>query len=106
MLLISVILYIVPQGRVAYWADWRLWGLIKSHWGNIHINLVLLFLIAVSLHIYYNWKPPISKLLDEYLFHRRADHLSDDFRGRDTLINELANQLIGLFSFYANHQSP
>jgi len=23
----SVILYIVPQGRVAYWADWHLWGL-------------------------------------------------------------------------------
>ena len=62
MLLTSVILFITPQGRVAYWADWRLWGLTKTDWGNIHINLGLLFLIALSLHIYYNWKPLISYL--------------------------------------------
>lgn len=62
MLLTSIILYIVPQGRVAYWANWRLWGLTKTDWGNIHINLGLLFLIALSLHIYYNWKPLISYL--------------------------------------------
>lgn len=62
MLLTSTILYIVPQGRVAYWADWRLWGLTKTDWGNIHINLGLLFLIALFLHIYYNWKPLISYL--------------------------------------------
>ena len=62
MLLTSVILFITPQGRVAYWADWRLWGLTKTDWGNIHINLGLLFLIALSVHIYYNWKPLISYL--------------------------------------------
>jgi hypothetical protein len=62
MLLTSIILYIVPQGRVAYWADWRLWGLTKTDWGNIHINLGLLFLIALFLHIYFNWKPLISYL--------------------------------------------
>ncbi|MGB5619617.1 MAG: DUF4405 domain-containing protein [Desulfobacterales bacterium] len=57
MLVTSIILYVVPQGRVAYWADWKLWGLTKTDWGNIHINLGLLFLIALFLHIYYNWKP-------------------------------------------------
>jgi Domain of unknown function (DUF4405) len=62
MVLTSIILYIVPQGRVAYWADWRLWGLSKTEWGNIHINLGLLFLIALFLHIYYNWKPLMSYL--------------------------------------------
>jgi hypothetical protein len=62
MLLTSIILYIVPQGRVAYWADWRLWGLTKTDWGNIHINLGLLFLISLGLHIYYNWKLLISYL--------------------------------------------
>jgi hypothetical protein len=50
------VLYIVPQGRVAYWADWRLWGLTKTQWGNIHINTGLLFLLSIFLHIYYNWK--------------------------------------------------
>ena len=62
MLVTSIILFITPQGRVAYWADWRLWGLTKTDWGNIHINLGLLFLVALSVHIYYNWKPLISYL--------------------------------------------
>jgi hypothetical protein len=57
-----VVLYIVPQGRVAYWADWRLWGLTKTQWGDLHINLGLLFLISIGLHIYYNWKPILSYL--------------------------------------------
>jgi hypothetical protein len=64
MLLTSVILYVVPQGRVAYWADWRFLGLSKTEWGNLHINLGLLFLIALVLHIYYNWKPLMSYLKD------------------------------------------
>jgi hypothetical protein len=62
MVLTSVVLYIVPQGRVAYWADWHLLGLTKTDWGNIHINMGLLFLISLSLHIYYNWKALISYL--------------------------------------------
>jgi hypothetical protein len=62
MLLTSIILYIVPPGRVAYWADWHLWGLTKTDWANIHINLGLLFLIALGLHIYYNWKPLMAYL--------------------------------------------
>lgn len=57
-----VVLYIVPQGRVAYWADWRLWGLTKTEWTNIHINLGLLFVLSIFLHIYYNWKPIVSYL--------------------------------------------
>lgn len=60
----SVILYIVPQGRVAYWADWHLWGLSKEQWGAVHINIGLLFLIALFLHIYYNWKPLMAYLKD------------------------------------------
>lgn len=59
-LLTSIVLYIVPQGRVAYWADWKLWGLSKEEWGAIHINLGFLFLVSLLLHIYYNWKPITS----------------------------------------------
>ncbi len=32
MVMTSVILYIVPQGRIAYWSDWRLLGLSKEQW--------------------------------------------------------------------------
>ncbi len=62
LILTSVILYIVPQGRIAYWANWRLWGLSKTDWTNIHINLGVLFLLSILLHIYFNWKPMISYL--------------------------------------------
>ncbi len=62
LILNSVVLYIVPSGRVAYWSDWRLWGLTKTQWGNQHIIVGVLFLIAIALHIYYNWKPIVSYL--------------------------------------------
>lgn len=32
MVLTSMILYVVPPGRVAFWVDWRLWGL--THKGD------------------------------------------------------------------------
>ncbi len=60
LILNSIILYIVPQGRVAYWADWHLLGLSKTQWGNQHITVGFLFLISGILHIYYNWKPIVA----------------------------------------------
>jgi len=60
MLTSSIILYIVPHGRVAYWASWTLWGLSKTQWGNLHTNAGLLMLIAASFHVYYNWRPVTS----------------------------------------------
>jgi len=57
LVLTSIILYIVPYGRVAYWADWHLWGLTKGQWGDLHINLGFLFLFAGLLHMFYNWAP-------------------------------------------------
>jgi len=65
LVLTSIILYIVPHGRVAYWSTWQLWGLSKDQWGNIHINIGILFLITIFLHIYYNWKPILSYLKNQ-----------------------------------------
>ena len=65
LIITSVILYIGPQGRVAYWAGWHLMGLTKTQWGNLHINVGLLFLIAGGLHIYLNWTPIVSYLKDK-----------------------------------------
>lgn len=56
----SIILYVVPEGRVAYWADWRFLGLTKGDWGAQHTTVGVLFLIAGILHIYYNWKPILT----------------------------------------------
>ncbi len=57
LMLTSVILYIVPHGRVAYWSDWHLWGLSKTEWTHQHLNLGVLFLIAFGFHLFYNLKP-------------------------------------------------
>ncbi len=56
----SIILYVVPEGRVSYWADWRFLGLTKGDWGAQHTTVGFLFLAAGLLHIYYNWKPIVA----------------------------------------------
>ncbi len=65
LLLSSLVLYIVPAGRVAYWADWRLWGLSRESWGAVHINLGVLMLIAMVFHVYYNWGAIVSYLKNQ-----------------------------------------
>jgi uncharacterized protein DUF4405 len=52
----GIVLFIVPQGRIANWVDWQLIGLLKEEWAQIHIVFGLLFLIFGIIHLYpYNW---------------------------------------------------
>ncbi|GAB4336939.1 MAG: DUF4405 domain-containing protein [Desulfobulbaceae bacterium] len=57
MTVTGVVLYFVPEGRVAYWTDWRLLGLSKTQWGDVHIVSSLLFGVAGLVHLYLNWSP-------------------------------------------------
>jgi hypothetical protein len=56
MLISSIVLYIAPQGRIAYWANWTLGDLDKEQWSAIHINTGIVFLLALLFHIYINWR--------------------------------------------------
>jgi len=56
----SIVLYVVPEGRIANWADWRFWGLDKHDWSAQHTTVGFLFIFAGLLHIYYNWRPLVS----------------------------------------------
>ena len=56
----SIILYVVPEGRIANWADWYFLGLTKGDWGAQHTTIGFLFIFAGILHIYYNWKPIVA----------------------------------------------
>jgi hypothetical protein len=67
--LTSVVLYITPHGRVAFWSNWRFWGLSKTQWSDLHLNLGILLLLAGFMHIYYNWRPIKAYLKD------RARHM-------------------------------
>ncbi len=51
----SVILFIEPHGRVAYWNNWTFWGLTKRQWDDLHICSGTLFILAALFHIYLNW---------------------------------------------------
>lgn len=62
LVLTGIVLFIQPHGRVAYWVDWRLWGLSKDQWDSTHIHAGILFLLAVVLHIYNNWRSIVSYL--------------------------------------------
>ena len=64
-LITSIVLYIIPSGRVAYWSDYRLWGLSKTQWGDIHIAVGTLLVIGVATHIYYNWRPITAYLKNQ-----------------------------------------
>ena len=57
MVVTGVVLFIVPQGRIANWVDWRLLGLGKEAWGDLHLLFGMVFIVAGVAHLYpYNWK--------------------------------------------------
>lgn len=60
----GVMLFISPQGRVAYWAGWTLLGFNKDQYSAIHTTFMVLFLTAGIWHIVLNWKPVTGYLKD------------------------------------------
>jgi hypothetical protein len=64
MAVTGLVLYVVPQGRIAYWTNWTFLRLTKTHWGDIHILSSILFVVAGTFHIYFNWKPLMNYLRD------------------------------------------
>ncbi|MCE1225984.1 MAG: DUF4405 domain-containing protein [Geobacteraceae bacterium] len=61
----GIILFITPQGRVAYWLDWTFWGISKSQWGDMHITTSLLFSLAGLWHTWLNWRALVSYFQDK-----------------------------------------
>ena len=51
----GIILYLVPEGRVAYWTIWQLFGITNTQWGSIHTLSSLLLFIFSILHVINNW---------------------------------------------------
>jgi hypothetical protein len=53
----GLVLFVVPQGRIAYWVEWKFLLMTKEQWGSVHILSMFLFLVAIVFHIYFNWRP-------------------------------------------------
>lgn len=77
----GIVLYIVPQGRVAYWVHWGLWGLEKDDWGHVHMMFGGVFILTGVLHLYFNWKP-------------FKKYLAERIRGHVEVSRELAGSLL------------
>lgn len=60
LLVTSIILYVTPQGKIAFWANWKMLGLGKEEWGALHTNLGFLFIVAGIVHTVLNWKPIVT----------------------------------------------
>ena len=60
----GIVLFIVPQGRIANWIDWRFLALTKGQWGDMHITTSLLFILAVAWHIVLNWRSLLNYFRD------------------------------------------
>ncbi len=70
LLISSIILYIGPPGHVGHFSPWQLMGLSKHYWGVLHLNSGILFCLAMTVHVYFNWK-----LLVSYLKKRGRDKI-------------------------------
>lgn len=60
----GLILFIVPQGRIASWVDWRFLGLAREQWGDMHISTSLLFVLAGVWHTAINWRALVGYFRD------------------------------------------
>lgn len=56
LIITSGILFIGPPTHVGHFSNWHMLGLDKCQWNSLHIMTGLLFIFAMLLHIYYNWK--------------------------------------------------
>jgi hypothetical protein len=63
--LTGIVLFFVPEGRIAYWTNWTFLGISKKQWGNIHILGSLVFAVAGIFHTYFNWKPLMGYIIDK-----------------------------------------
>lgn len=60
----GVVLYLSPPGRIANWTEWRMLGLSKTQWQEIHTIFALLFVVTAGIHTYLNWRVLLSYLRD------------------------------------------
>jgi len=60
----GIMLFLSPQGRVAYWAGWTLLGFSKEQYSAVHTTLMVLFLATGIWHIVLNWRPIVGYLKD------------------------------------------
>ncbi len=62
MVVSSLVLFVLPHGRICYWNDFRIWGLGKDQWEAVHVIGGFVMLLSGFFHLYFNWNVLISFL--------------------------------------------
>lgn len=72
----GIMLFIAPEGRVAYWSNWSMFGLSKEAFGDLHVTFMILFIVVAIWHILYNIKPLLSYMKNQaktFVFFSKAN---------------------------------
>lgn len=86
----GIVLYVVPQGRIAYWVHWSLGGLGKEQWADLHMIFGGLFIVTGIWHLWFNWKP-----FKKYFAERAKGHFA---LKREVYLSVAATFMLGIFS--------
>jgi hypothetical protein len=52
----GIILFLRPEGGLASWTGWNVFGINKKGWEGIHIISILMFVVFAAAHLRFNWK--------------------------------------------------
>ena len=58
----GVILFFRPEGSLARWVGWSVFGLDKAQWEALHLVFVGVFLAVSAVHVWYNWPALVAYL--------------------------------------------
>jgi len=59
----GVVMYFRPEGSIARWVGWSYLGMDKKGWESIHTLSIIVFLVFVIIHLFYNWKVLLYNLI-------------------------------------------
>jgi hypothetical protein len=70
----GIVLYVSPQGRIAFWQNWTVLGIDKAEWSSLHTLACFLFATTSLVHLAFNWRSLLRYLrsrVGESLGYRR-----------------------------------
>jgi hypothetical protein len=91
----GIVLFLRPEGSLARWTSWAMIGLDKKRWEALHIVFVVIALTASVAHVWLNWRPLVSSVLN------RAGQRPDEGRRIGLTGEVVAALVIGLIAFSA-----
>lgn len=59
----GIVLFLRPEGSLARWTGWAIFGLDKKRWEAVHIVIVLVALAASMAHVWLNWRPLLASVV-------------------------------------------